>query len=215
MHGAYSVKKNSFVFLLTFLLFTLQQSFISLTIQILTVFYLCNVNNCLKNAGYYSVYCVNIPCLVQTTFLKFATLPSSVECCHIARYVFHRFDVSNAGNDWCRSRNNLITGLMLAPNILYSPFYTTGTVQVCCCYNSPCVTFTYLLIHSMEQSPSWEANRFSASQEIPRILWNPKVHYRIHKCLPPVPILCQLDPVHTPTSYSLKIHFNTGCFFRY
>jgi len=29
--------------------------------------------------------------------------------------------------------------------------------------------FTYLLTHSMEQSPSWEANRFSASQEILRI----------------------------------------------
>ena len=48
---------------------------------------------------------------------------------------------------------------------------------------------TYLLTHSMEQSPSWEANRFSASQEIPRILWNPKVHYHIHKCPPPIPIL--------------------------
>jgi len=31
----------------------------------------------------------------------------------------------------------------------------------------------------MEQSPSWEANQFSASQEIPHILQNPKVHYRI------------------------------------
>ena len=60
----------------------------------------------------------------------------------------------------------------------------------------------------MEQSPSWEANRFSASQEIPRILWSPKVYYPIHKCLPPVSILSQLEPVHTPTFHFLKIHFN-------
>jgi len=64
---------------------------------------------------------------------------------------------------------------------------------------------TYLLTPSMEQSPSWEANRFSASQ-IPRTLWNLKFHYRIYKCLPPVTILSQLDPVRTPTSHFLKTH---------
>ena len=50
----------------------------------------------------------------------------------------------------------------------------------------------------MEQSLSWEANWFLASQEIPRILWNPKVHYSIHKYPPTFHILSQLDPVHTP-----------------
>ena len=40
----------------------------------------------------------------------------------------------------------------------------------------------------MVQSPSWEANWFAASQEIPRISRNPKVHYRTHKRPPPVSI---------------------------
>jgi hypothetical protein len=34
--------------------------------------------------------------------------------------------------------------------------------------------FPKILTYSMEQSPSWEANRFSASQESPQSLWNPK-----------------------------------------
>jgi hypothetical protein len=56
----------------------------------------------------------------------------------------------------------------------------------------------YLLTYFMQQSPSWEANRFEASQEIAAFLWNPKVLYRTHKCPPSVPSQSQLNPVHTP-----------------
>ena len=60
----------------------------------------------------------------------------------------------------------------------------------------------------MVQSPSWEANWFVATQEIPRISRNPKVHYRIHKHPPPVSILGQPNPVHIPTSHHLEIRPN-------
>ena len=76
------------------------------------------------------------------------------------------------------------------------------------CVNTWVHFFTYLLTFSptfcMEHSPSWEANWFSVSQEIPCILQNLKVHYRIHKYLKLVPILSQLDPVHTPTPTSWR-----------
>ena len=49
---------------------------------------------------------------------------------------------------------------------------------------------------------------FAANQEIPLILWNPKVHYRTYKRPPAVPLLSHLHPVPTTPSHFLKIHLN-------
>jgi hypothetical protein len=53
-------------------------------------------------------------------------------------------------------------------------------------------------------SPSWEANRRSASERIPRVLWNPNVHYRVHMSPSLVSIQGLLNPVHTLTPYFFK-----------
>jgi len=63
-----------------------------------------------------------------------------------------------------------------------------------------------IITYSMEQSPSWEANQFSASQEIPPILWNQKVHYCVFTRACHLS-LSQINPVHAPIP-CLKIHLN-------
>jgi hypothetical protein len=64
------------------------------------------------------------------------------------------------------------------------------------------------LITSIVPSPSWEANSSSTSQEIPRILWNPSAHYRIHNSQSLGPSLSHTNPVHANPNGDCEIHIN-------
>jgi len=58
----------------------------------------------------------------------------------------------------------------------------------------------------MERNPSWQANSHSVIQEILRLLWKSKFHYRLQNT--PHHIGQYPHPVHNFTLYLNKIHSN-------
>jgi hypothetical protein len=79
---------------------------------------------------------------------------------------------------------------------------------------------TMYLIHELTNQPtnqptnqltprsSLETNIRSATQEVSLLFWNPTVHYCVNKNPPLLPILIQINPVHTFPPYFSKIHYN-------
>jgi hypothetical protein len=62
----------------------------------------------------------------------------------------------------------------------------------------------------MKLRPYCEAASRSATREIPKILWNPKLHYRVHKSQQLDVVLSQINPVHTNSFYLCKFHFSSS-----
>jgi hypothetical protein len=79
--------------------------------------------------------------------------------------------------------------------ILYSINATYSSQE-----NLKCIRLKLLLIlnvHSLtELSPSRKSVNFAATQELPSILRNPKIHYHVHKSPPLVSILSQVNPIN-------------------
>jgi hypothetical protein len=74
----------------------------------------------------------------------------------------------------------------------------------CCCeIRDSHGELTYLLT---ELSPSRGAANCAATQELPRMLLNPKVQYRVHKSSALVSILSHINSIHSIPSYLSKIH---------
>jgi hypothetical protein len=54
----------------------------------------------------------------------------------------------------------------------------------------------YSPTYSVVRGPPWKADSRSAGQKTLRLLWNPKVHFRVHKNPPLNPIINQTIPFH-------------------
>jgi hypothetical protein len=123
--------------------------------------------------------------------------------------------------NYCRDILNCITELrrrlfIMIQFIVVNCEWTVRDWEVRTFLISP---FARVMIHSLTHGaePFLRSCQCAATQELPSILWTPKFHYHVYTNLSLVPILSQINPIHTIISYLRSIlilssHLHLGLF---
>jgi hypothetical protein len=122
-------------------------------------------------------FAIPAACPAHHTLLDFTILTKLADLCKssLCNVIGCSYNPSFLGSNKFKNTFFQIFLTYIFPSTYETKFHThtETTVNLSVC--------TEINTNSTQQSPSWEANSCSDSQEIPRILCVPNVHYRVHK----------------------------------
>jgi len=116
-------------------------------------------------------------------------LGNLIWACHIPIWAGHISDMGLSHSDMGLSHSDMGWSLFRYGPVTFRYGPVTFRYKGTFCLKH----FSTTIFHSMEQGQFSEAKSCSANQEIPRILWNPEVNYRVYRS-PPL-VLVQSSPL--------------------